>query len=366
MPLKRTALHPVHEDLGARFTEFSGYEMPVQFSGILDEHRAVREAAGLFDVSHMGNIWIRGDDAEATLSYALTCDASRIEDGQAKYTAILRDDGTIVDDLILSNTPWGWHLVPNAGQAEVVMELLEIRSGRLPGGPADDARFDNVTDDTAILALQGPESQPVLEAFLDRSVDDLGRFRLQPLPEVAEEAFASRTGYTGEHGYELVFPQAQGPQVFRGLLDAGERAGVDILPCGLGARDTLRLEKGYALAGHEFAGGRTPLEANLAWTVDQDHEFVGRDALEAQRSDGTYDRLVALELTERGIPRQGHDILVDDEVVGEVTSGTMSPTLRKGIGLGYVPPEHSKVDTKLAVSIRGNPTPARVVSLPFV
>ncbi len=356
MTLQRTALYPLHEELGARFTGFGGYEMPVQFSSILKEHAAVREAAGLFDVSHMGNLWIRGEAAVPNLNRALTCDASLLEEGQAKYTAILREDGTIVDDLILSRTPWGWHTVPNAGMAGEVAGLL---------GERGDAAVVDATGELAILALQGPESQGVLEAFLDRSVD-LGRFRLEAAPELGEEAFVSRTGYTGEHGYELVFPQARGSEVFRGLLEAAEDAGVDALPCGLGARDTLRLEKGFPLAGHEFAGGRTPLEAGMERFVHWDHEFVGRDALVSQREAGTYDRLVAFELLERGIPRQGHDILVGGEVVGEVTSGTMSPTLRKGIGLGYVPPSHSKVDTELAVSIRGSPTPARVVSLPFV
>jgi aminomethyltransferase len=355
MALKRTELHPVHEDLGAKFTEFSGYEMPVQFSSIIEEHEAVREDAGLFDVSHMGNLWIEEGEAVEALSAALTCDASEIEEGGSKYAAILREDGTIVDDLFVFHTAHGWHVVPNAGVDDEVAGLVEDR------GPAD---VEVATDETAILALQGPNAVDVLERCLGEAYEDLSVFHNRPHDDLGDRAFVSRTGYTGEDGFELVFPQRKGPEAFRALLEAGESRG--LLPAGLGARDTLRLEAGFNLASHEFAGGRTPLEARMKRFVDWDHDFVGRDALEGQREADDHDRLVGIHLEERGVPRQGNPVLVDGEEVGEVTSGTMSPTLDQGVALAYVPPDHSKVDTEVAVSIRGEPTPARVASLPFV
>ena len=351
MPLQRTALHALHVELGARMVEFAGYEMPVQYSGILEEHQAVRTGAGIFDVSHMSNLWVTGPEAVATLSRALVADVSKIPVGGTKYSVVLRDDATILDDLYVFHLPRGYHVVPNAGQNEAVAS--RIRS--LGKAPVEDA-----TPKTAILALQGPQAQPVLEAALGRSFADLKRFHLTQAPFLGQDAFISRTGYTGEDGFELMFPAEGAVDVFRKILAAGAK------PVGLGARDTLRLEKGYCLAGNEFAGGRTPLEAGLSWLVAWDHEFAGKAALEAQKATGPKQKLVGLRVVEKGIPRHGFPVTHDGREVGVVTSGTLSPMLNAGIALAYVDKDHGAPGSKLDVLVRGKSVAAEVVKLPFV
>ncbi len=356
MTLKRTPLHALHERLGARLVEFAGFEMPVMYSSILEEHEAVRQSVGVFDVSHMSNLWIGGPEAVASLNASFVADGSKVPVGGTKYTCALRADGTILDDLYLFHLPRGFHVVPNAGMNEAVAAHLRS-SGR--------AEVTDVTAGTCIVAVQGPKSATTLETFLGRPLDTVNRFHVTQAPDLGRDAFVSRTGYTGEDGFEIFCPAAEGPRVFEGLLKAGEPHG--IRPCGLGARDTLRLEKGYCLAGHEFAGGRSPIEAGLSWLVAWDHEFVGRAAIDAQRARGGHDKLVGVKLTGKGIPRQDNRVLAPDgEDVGVVSSGTMSPTLKEGIALAYVRPHHAKVGTPLAVSIRDRPVPAVVVKLPFV
>jgi aminomethyltransferase len=351
MSLKRTALHALHVELGARMVEFAGYDMPVQYSGILEEHQAVRSGAGLFDVSHMSNLWVTGPEAIATLSKALVADVAKIPVGGTKYSVVLRDDATILDDLYVFHLPRGYHVVPNAGQNEAVASRIRSQ-GKAP--------VEDVTQKTAILALQGPQAQPILEKALERSFGDLKRFHLTQAPFLGQDAFISRTGYTGEDGFELMFPAENAPDVFRKLLAAGAK------PCGLGARDTLRLEKGYCLAGNEFAGGRTPLEAGLSWLVAWDHDFAGKAALEAQKAAGPKQKLVGLRVVEKGIPRHGFPVAKDGREVGVVTSGTLSPVLDVGIALAYVERDHSAPGAKLDVLVRGKPVAAEVVKLPFV
>lgn len=344
---KRVPLHAVHEELGARFTTFSGYEMPLQYEGIVAEHEAVRTDVGVFDVSHMGNLWIR-DDAADVLARCTVADAREVPEGRARYTVVLRDDATILDDTIFWHTPDGFHLVPNAGRDGTVAAWLTDHG----------ARVDNATGATCILALQGPRAEHVM-AEVAPDATDLGRFgcRFAELEDV--RALVSRTGYTGEDGFEVICPADGAEAIHRRLVAEGAA------PCGLGARDTLRLEMGYCLAGHEFAGGRTPLEANLGWLVDWDHDFVGRKRLVDQRDGGVDERLVGL-VVEDGVPREGHEVRADGTPVGEVTSGTRGPTVGTGIALAYVETEHSKVDTELAVMARGRPRPARVVEPPFL
>ena len=355
MSLKRTALHEVHVSLGARMVPFAGYDMPVQYEGILQEHEAVRTAAGLFDVSHMSNLWVTGPQAVATLNKALLADVSLVPMGGTKYSAILRDDGTILDDLYVFHVPRGYHVVPNAGMNEEV-------AARIRGlGPAP---VEDVSDRTAILALQGPKAQAILEKALGRSFADLKRFHLTQAPELGQDAFISRTGYTGEDGFELMFPADHARKVWERLMDAGRDDGLK--PCGLGARDTLRLEKGYCLAGHEFAGGRTPLEAGLSWLIHWDHDFAGKDALLAQKAAGPKVKLVALKATGKGIPRQDCVVQKGGHAVGVVTSGTLSPKLREGIALAYVDVACAGVGNDLEILVRDKPVPAKVVKLPFV
>jgi aminomethyltransferase len=355
MSLKKTALHEEHVKLGGRMVEFAGYDMPVQYTGILDEHEAVRTAAGLFDVSHMSNLWVTGPDAVATLTKSLVADVARIPVGGTKYSVLLRDDGTILDDLYVFHVPKGYHVIPNAGQNEVVAS--RIRS--LGHAPVED-----VTSKTAILALQGPRAPDILAKAMGRSFDDVKRFHLTQAPNLGQDAFISRTGYTGEDGFELVFPSTKAPEVWNALLDVGRPLGLK--PCGLGARDTLRLEKGYCLAGNEFAGGRTPLEAGLSWLIHWDHDFAGKPALDKQRAAGPKQKLVGVRIVEKGIPRHGMPIAHDGHEVGVVTSGSMSPTLGVGIALGYVETKAAAQGTKVEVLIREKPVAAEVVKLPFV
>ena len=355
MSLKRTPLHAQHVALGGRMVEFAGYDMPVQYTSILEEHEAVRKAAGLFDVSHMSNLWVTGPEAVATLSKALVADVGAIPVGGTKYTAILRDDGTVLDDLYVFHLPRGYHVIPNAGQNEVVAARIRSQGS---------APVEDVTQQTAILALQGPKAQAVLEEATARSYADLKRFHLTQAPALGADAFISRTGYTGEDGFELVLPASRAPETWDLLLKVGAVHG--LRPVGLGARDTLRLEKGYCLAGNEFAGGRTPLEASLGWLVHWDHEFAGKQPLARQKAEGLKQKLVGLKVTGKGIPRHGMPVAKDGKEVGMVTSGTMSPTLKEGIALAYVDISLATAGAELDIMVREKPVAARVVKLPFV
>ena len=271
----RVPLHELHAGLGARFVEFAGYEMPLQYSSILEEHRAVRTHAGLFDVSHMSNVWIRGPGATALVSETLTTNPGRLCPGRAAYTTALRDDGTIMDDLLVYKlSDEEYHVVPNAGMNRILTSWLTAHAG-------SDVAVEDATHLYCIFALQGPATREILkEAFPDAA--QVKRFAFEELRYGKRKGFVSGTGYTGEDGVEFVVPNDVGVDVFTTLLRHGKDRG--LVPAGLGARDTLRLEKGFCLAGHEFEGGRTPLEAGLGWTVAWDHEFVGRAALEQQRA----------------------------------------------------------------------------------
>jgi aminomethyltransferase len=353
----RVPLHGLHEAAGAKFTEFAGFDMPVQFTSILDEHRAVREHAGLFDVSHMSNLWVRGKDAADLLSRTLAADARKVKDGRAQYTVACRDDGTILDDLIFyrfdENT---FHVVPNAGMNKTFVDWFSKHA-------KGDVKIEDVSRAMCILALQGPNAREIL----DRTYAGLAiikRFAFIEWNTTGGHGFVSGTGYTGEDGVELVVPNEAAANVWKNLLDEGKDLG--LLPCGLGARDTLRLEKGFCLAPHEFKGGRSPLEANLAWVVDWEHEFVGKGALERQKEDAGHDRLVGLVARERGIPREDCRVRREGSEVGVVTSGTMSPSLRKGIALAYVTPEAAAKGARVAVDVRGRDVACDVVKPPFV
>lgn len=349
----RTPLWETHQRAGARFTEFAGYEMPVHYGSIQDEHLAVRSNVGLFDVSHMSNLAVRGPDAGDAIAHVVPKDVRRLPVGKGQYTVMLRDDGTILDDLFVFRIrEQQWFLIPNAGRnKDTAARLREAGAGR------DEAVLNDETRDWAILALQGPLAKKVLAAA---DIDGPKFHHITDASIADVPCRVSGTGYTGEKGVEVYAPAKQAVAVWDALIEAGETYG--IRPIGLGARDTLRLEKGYCLAGNEFAGGRTPVEANLAWLIDWDHEFSGRAALQAQK-EKSHAVLRGL-VQERGVPRAGYEVQSGGKRIGGVTSGTMSPSLSKGIGLAYL--EGAGPGDEVTVDIRGRAHEAVVAAPPFV
>lgn len=359
--VKQSPLHTVHKELGATFTEFAGFEMPLQFSSIKEEHLAVRTSVGLFDVSHMSNVWITGPDAEKLLTVTTLEDAHRIGDNKSQYTAILREDGTIIDDTIFMHLGEKYMIIPNAGMDEIVTDWLNKQAKQ----HALNASAHNVSDEYVILAVQGPRSQDTLQKLTDIDLKTVGFFGCTDITVADAACIISHTGYTGELGFELQIPINENVEhVFRKILEAGKE--FSIIPIGLGARDTLRLEKCFLLAGNEFEGGRTPLEALLSWAINWDHDFIGKDALLEQKQTGIYRRLTCLECIGKGIPRHGCEVRKDDSKVGVVSSGSLSPCLNKGIALAYVDKEYREVDTILDISIRGKTVQAKVIKPPFV
>jgi aminomethyltransferase len=362
MPLQTPPLRGIHADRGAKFTEFGGWDMPVEFDSIQTEHRAVREDVGIFDVSHMGQIHVTGPDATTLMQRLTTNDVTRLEVGDAQYAAITDEDGVIIDDTVVYRLPdedgqSTYFFVPNAGTDEATHE-------RWIGYRNDlelEATVDNQTDEYAMFALQGPDAADLLEDVADDSPTDLGRFEAAYATVAGVECWTARTGYTGEDGFELVVPWAEAETVWSRL---------ECQPCGLGARDTLRIEAGLLLAGQEFdleSNPRTPYEAGIGFAVDLDTEFVGRDALVEANEDGVEEQLVGFQLIDRGVPRHGYDITnAESRVIGKVTSGTMSPTLEQPIGLGYVPVEYADPGTTLQVVVRGRSKKARVETTPFI
>jgi len=353
--LKRTPLHASHAELGARLVEFAGWEMPVQYAGVIEEHRAVRTAAGLFDVSHMGEVRVRGAGAESFLQRLTPNDVSKLAPGRAHYSGLLTDRGTYIDDLLIYRLAADDFLVVvNASNAPRDFEWI---ASRVSG----DAEVTDESDRWALIALQGPKAVEILEP-LSPGASELKYYGFRQGQVDGRPALISRTGYTGEDGFELYVDPEHAAPLWRRLLDAGAS------PAGLGARDTLRLEAAMALYGHEIDETTTPWEAGLDWVVKLGKgDFLGRDALVAQKEAGLPRKLVGFEVEGRGIARQGHAVLSGEggAPVGVVTSGTWSPTFEKALGLAYVPPDLAAPGTPLTLDVRGRQLAARVVETPF-
>jgi aminomethyltransferase len=354
LSLKRTPLYDCHAQAGAKLVEFAGWEMPVQYAGVIEEHRAVRTAAGLFDVSHMGEVRVRGAGAEALLQRLTPNDVSKLVPGRAHYSGLLTERGTYVDDLLIYRLgAEDFLVVVNASNAERDFEWIASRSGA-------QAEVVDESDRWALLALQGPKAVEILPPLASPAVSDLKYYGFAQGTVDGVPALISRTGYTGEDGFELYLDPADAPRVWQRLLAAGAQ------PAGLGARDTLRLEAAMALYGHEIDETTTPFEAGLGWVVKLDKgDFLGRDALREQKAQGVPRKLIGFEVEGRGIARQGHRVVSEDREVGSVTSGTWSPTFEKALGMAYVPPEMAAPGTPLILDVRGKPLPAKVVELPF-
>ncbi len=362
MALRQPPLAAVHDDRGAGFTDFGGWEMPVEFDSIRAEHTAVREAAGIFDVSHMGEIYVEGPDAATLMQRLTTNDVSALDPGDSQYACITDDEGIILDDTMVYRLPSEEYptylFIPNAGHDEQMAERwVDYRDKH-----GLEAEVANVTENWAMFAVQGPDATGLLADAVDDSetVTGLPKFEARWADVAGAECWVARTGYTGEDGFEVLAP-----------WDAAEKvwAEFDCQPCGLGARDTLRMEMGFLLSGQDFhseENPRTPFEAAAGFAVDLDTEFVGRDALDVQQEAGVQESFTGIRLQERGVARHGYDVTHDGEVVGEVTSGTMSPTLEEPIALGYLPSEVAVDGTDVGVVVRGDEKRARITSPPFI
>ena len=360
--MKKTALFSWHEQAGAKIIDFGGYLMPVQYAGIIAEHRAVREAAGLFDVSHMGNFYVRGERAGEFLQYLTTNDLGRIRDGQAQYTLMLYPDGGIVDDLIIYRISADtFFLIVNASNCEKDYAWI---AGYL--GEFDGVTLEDRTGSLSLIALQGPKSMDILDrVFPEAGLRGLGSFHFSTIPFEGSEIMVARTGYTGEEGVEICLPNDKAVSLWTSLMEAGRQDGIQ--PIGLGARDTLRLEMGYSLYGHEIERDVNPLEARLKWVVKMGkHNFIGKQACQQVEID-LRRGVVGFALEGRAIPRQGFKVFNSDhQEIGQVCSGTMSPTLQEPIGTASVLVEYTAVGTPLFIEIRGALQPGSVRPLPFV
>jgi aminomethyltransferase len=357
-PLRTTPFHRYHQQLGGRLVPFAGFEMPLQFAGIVKEHRAVRETCGLFDVSHMGEVEVRGPDALSVADTLVTNDVAALVDGQALYSAMCLPSGGIVDDVLVYRfDAQRFVFVVNAANvAKDFAWMAECRTA--------DADVIDRSDETGQLALQGRLAPEILGGITDLNLDGIGYYHFAECEVAGVPAVVSRTGYTGEDGFEIYMAPESGPPIFEALMERGEPRG--LVPIGLGARDTLRLEMKFALYGNDITEQTTPLEAGLGWVVKLGKgPFRGREALLQQKADGLKRRLVAFELQHKGVPRHGYRALIDGEPAGEVTSGVMSPSLGKPIGLAYLPRGWWKPGSTFQVEIRNKALDAVVVKPPF-
>ena len=355
---QRTALYDFHVALGARMAPFGGWEMPIQYSGISKEHQAVRQGVGIFDVSHMGEFFVRGPRALDFLQQVTTNDVARLSDGGAQYTAMASEEGTAVDDLLVYRLASDHYmLVVNAANTNSDFQWLSAQNDF-------GVELEDVSDETALLAIQGPRAEESLQVLTDADLSGISSFSFVRTRVGGGHGILSRTGYTGEDGFEFYFPNRDAPSVWKALVDAGRSFGM--LPAGLGARNTLRLEAGLLLYGSDMDRTTTLLEAGIGWVVKFDKtDFTGRDALLMQKEKGLTRKLVGFQMLGREIARDGYAVLVGGDPVGHVTSGGPSITLKKNVGLAYVRVEHAAHGTRLQVEIRKRVGDAEVVPTPF-
>ena len=360
--IKKTALYNIHAKLGAKFVPFAGWEMPIQYtgSGILKEHDAVRSHVGLFDISHMGRFDLSGKGCEAMLSNIVPTPTLKLKRGVAQYSFLLNDEGKVLDDIyIYKKGKDKFFIIVNASNREKDFAWLESHL-------ESPALLKDVTFETSLLALQGPKSWDLLERVIpfDKEEILLRTFvETQIIPAAGYGVLVARTGYTGERGYEIVVPSAIAEKVWNALMKVGKE--FNILPVGLGARDTLRLEKGYPLYGHEINEHTTPIEAGLDKFIDFTKEFIGKSALLTQKEKGVTQKRICFELLVGGVPREGYSIYSGEKEIGKVTSGNFSPSLKKGIGMGLVTPNYAELGSEIFISIHDRGAAAVIVKAPF-
>lgn len=358
--MKRTPFYEIHVELGAKIAPFAGFEMPIQYEGIIAEHKKVREAVGVFDVSHMGEFKVSGRDALNFLQKLTVNDVSKLTPGRAQYSAMCYEDGGIVDDLLVYNFGDYYMVVVNASNIEKDFDWMQKH---IEG----DVKLENISDETALLAVQGPKSLLTLQKLTDVDLSQIKYYHFVRGKLADVDMVISRTGYTGELGFELYFDAKPElcRKVWNAVMDAGKEFGIS--PVGLGARDTLRTEMGYMLYGNDIDQTTNPLEAGLEWIVKFDKgDFIGKESLLRIKSEGLKRKLVGFVLDDKVPPRHGYEIFKNGEKIGYVTSGTFSPTLEKGIGLGYVDVKFSNPGEKININARGREFVATIVNLPFV
>jgi len=361
--LKRTSLHQAHVKAGARMVPFGGWDMPVQYTGIVEEHRTVRSAVGLFDVSHMGEFEVEGPGALAALQHLTTNDVAALQVGQIQYSLLCYPNGTIVDDLTVYRVSDDrYMLTVNAGNID--KDWAHVTQSTEHARDVKDARWRNASEGTGLIAVQGPKAEALVGRLADRDVTAIGYYRFARGTLADVPTLISRTGYTGEDGFELYAPADRTERLWTELVSAGRADGV--APIGLGARDTLRLEMKYVLYGNDIDETTNALEAGLGWVVKPAKgDFIGREALEKVRAAGVQRKLIGLEMTERAVARHGYPVQKDGRAVGIVTSGSYGPSVDKYIAMAYVETALAGIGTELAVEIRGQAKAARVVKTPF-
>lgn len=359
--LKQTPLYPIYKNWGAKTIDFGGWELPVQFSGIKKEHEAVRTKAGLFDVSHMGEILVSGPDSEEYLQKMLSNDLSKLRINKAQYTILCNEQGGTIDDLLVYKlTDTSFLLVVNAANTDKDFEWLKKHQ-------SGEVTVENISSSYAQLALQGPLAQRILQKLVkNEDLDNIKFFSFKQDVQIGDvQALVSRSGYTGEDGFEIYCKQEDAIYIWENILTAGESEGV--VPCGLGARDTLRFEAGLPLYGQELSENISPIEAGLQFAVkvNKEQEFIGKSALQEQITNGPKRKVVGIEMIERGIPRTGYKVLKDGQEIGYVTTGTQSPTLQKSIGMALIDSNFAEVGTELEVEIRNKSVKGKIVPTPF-
>ena len=363
LELRKTALNDLHRAMGGRMVEFGGWDMPVQYpAGTMAEHLRTRTHAGLFDVSHMGEIDVRGPDAIPFVNRLVSNDATRLVDGQAQYSALTTPEGTVIDDLLVYRLAEDHLLlIVNAGTTDKDWDWIKSHYQN------DDVELRNASAEYCQIALQGPDAISILQKLTDVPLSEIKYYHFRYAPVDTVPSIISRTGYTGEDGFEVYAPPDKAEQLWKRILDAGNFGSDDgVLPCGLAARNTLRLEAGMCLYGHEIDENTTLLEANLGWIAKLNKtDFIGREALAKQKEAGIKRKLVGFEVTDRGIARDGQDVLIDGQRAGNVTSGSPAPFLKKNIGMAYVPVDFADAGQRIQIDVRGKLLAAEIVPLPF-
>lgn len=362
MEAKKTPLYDEHVKQGGKVVDYAGWYLPVQYEGLVAEHEAVRNAVGLFDVSHMGEITIKGKDALAFVDYLMTNDISKVVDNQIVYTFMCSPDGGVVDDLLVYRLAHDdYYLVVNASNTAKDYKWILDQKGNF------DVEITNISDTVGEVAIQGPLAQKVLQKLTDTDLNTITFFTLNRKVDInGVECMVSRTGYTGEDGFEVYTTNEGIVKVWNDILEAGKEEGIK--PCGLGCRDTLRFEASLPLYGHEISGDISPLEGGFKYFVklDKESDFIGKEALNNQWKEGLKRKLAGFEMIDRGIPREGYEIQKDGKVIGHVTTGYMAPTVKKNIGNALISPEYTELGTEVDIMIRNKPAKAKIISKKFL